>query len=73
MAAEEREKARATLTGQEYRLLFKGGRRLLTKMETALKNKFTNVVAKFFEMFRSPACKYHEIKKQEALHYDCLL
>jgi len=51
--------------GWEYLLLFKGGRRLLTEIETAL-----NVVVKFCAILSCPACEQHEIKKWEVLLSD---
>jgi hypothetical protein len=50
---------KATFTGREYRLLFKGGRRLSAKIETALGEKFafSNVVLKFCEILKWPTCK----------------
>jgi hypothetical protein len=50
---------RATFTGQEYVLLFKGGRRLSTNMETALKNvyAFSNIVVKLCEIFICPTSR----------------
>jgi hypothetical protein len=46
-------------------LLFCGERRLLTKMETTLKNSYAvcNVIVKFRGIFACPACEQHEIKK----------
>jgi hypothetical protein len=46
-----------------------GERRLLTKMETMLKNSyaFSNVVVKFCEIFTCPVCEEHEIKNRK--HY----
>ena len=51
--------------GWEYVLLFKGGRGLLTEMETTLESNcaFSNVVVKLCEILSCPACEQHEIKK----------
>jgi hypothetical protein len=59
---------KSKFTGQDM-LCFKGGRRLLTKMETTLKNNdaFSNIVVKVCKMFICPTCKEHEIKNRR--HY----
>jgi len=49
---------RAAVTRWKYVRLFEGGRRLLTKMETALKSNYAFVVVlKFCKIFACPACK----------------
>lgn len=50
----------ATSTREEYKLLFKGGRRLLTKMVIILKiiYAFIDTVVKFCEISASLTCKY---------------
>jgi Uncharacterized conserved protein len=56
---------RDTITRWKYVCLFEGGGRLLTKVETALKN--TNafiIVVKFCNVFVCSACKWHGIKKK---------
>lgn len=54
--------------GWEYLLLFKGGRRLLTEIETALKSSCAmSSVVKFCAFLSCPACEQHEIKKYELL------
>jgi hypothetical protein len=53
---------RAAVTRWKYMCLFEGGRKLLTKMETALKNNYAFIVlVKFHKVFACPACKYHGI------------
>jgi hypothetical protein len=66
---------RATFTRQDYRFLFRGGRRLSTKIENTFKNYYTFSygVVKVCEIFRCPTYKQHAIKKKEALLSDCSL
>jgi hypothetical protein len=51
-------------TRQEYMLLFKDGRRLLTNLETVLKNNCAVVssIVKFSEISMCSTCILHEIK-----------
>ena len=50
--------ARPTVTRWKYVCLFEDGRRLLTKMETALKSNYAFIVIiKFCKVFACPACK----------------
>jgi hypothetical protein len=50
--------ARATPTRWKYVCMFKGGRRLLTKMETALKSDYVFIIiVKLCKVFACPACK----------------
>lgn len=51
-------------TRQEYMLLFKDGRRLLTNLETILKNNcaFVSGIVKFSEISMFSTCKLHEMK-----------
>lgn len=60
---------KATFTRWEYMLLFRGERRLLTKMKTILKNSvaFSVVAVKFCEIFTCPTYKQNEIKHRR--HY----
>ena len=53
-------------------LLFKGGRRLFTEIETTLNSNcaLSNVVVKFCAILSCPACEQHEIKKWEVLLSD---
>jgi len=57
--------------GWEYLLLFKGGGRLLTEIETALKSNcaLSNVVVKFCAILSCPACEQHEIKKKGSIAF----
>jgi hypothetical protein len=59
-------RGRASCTGWEYMLLFKGGWRLLTEMETTLKSNcaFSSAVVKFCEILSCPTWKLHEIKNR---------
>jgi hypothetical protein len=55
---------RGIFTRQVYMLLFKDGRRLLTNLETILKNNCAIVssIVKFSEISMCSTCKLHEMK-----------